>query len=672
MPKGNTGGVRAIALVGPTGVGKTTLLEALLSVSGSRDRQVGDSSPEAKARGQSVELNLGRFEFMGEPYVIVDCPGSVDFACDGDGALAAVDLALLVCDPDPARAVLLQPSIRQVEELGVPHAIFVNKIDQTQHDIRDLIAALQPMSQAPLVARQLPIREEEHVAGFVDLALERAFIYRDGNPSERIDVPAELADSEAEERFHMLEKLADHDDVLLEQLLTDVTPDPETVFDDLARELAEGLICPVLFGSARNGYGVRRLLKALRHETPSPSAAADRLGANGPGAYVFKTLHAGQAGKLAIGRVFGAALADGADLTLPNGGRGRASGLFCVQGPALKKIASAGEGEIVAIGKVEEAHAGDLLSVDGQARKAAVAAPSRPPVYAFAIAANDQKDDVRLSGSLAKLVEEDRGLTLVHEAETRDILLQGQGEAHLRTSLDRLKRRFGVEVNANRPRTAYRETIRKATTQRGRHKKQTGGHGQFGDVVLEIRPLARGEGFEFSDRITGGVVPKQWIPAVEQGVRDALERGPLGFPVVDVGVVLVDGSFHSVDSSDFSFRAAGRLAMSEALPACQSVLLEPVEKLTILAPSTTTSRVISTITARRGQILGFDAREDWPGWDRVEVFLPQSERADVIIELRSITQGLGTFEAEFDHMAELTGRMADEAAREAKESRPAA
>jgi elongation factor G len=246
------------------------------------------------------------------------------------------------------------------------------------------------------------------------------------------------------------------------------------------------------------------------------------------------------------------------------------------------------------------------------------------------------------------------------------VVLRGQGEGHLRCALERLKRRYGVEVKTARPKTGYRETVRKGATQRGRHKKQTGGHGQFGDVVIEIRPLQRGEGFQFDDRITGGVVPKQWIPAVEQGVRDAMERGPIGYPVVDVAVTLTDGSYHSVDSSELAFRTAGRIAMSEALKTCAPYLLEPIEKLVIHAPNTATSRITSGISSRRGQILGFDALDGWPGWDRIEVYLPQSERLDLIAELRGVTQGLGHFEAEFDHMAEVTGRQAEEAAKQAR------
>ncbi|MGE5501520.1 MAG: elongation factor G [Ignavibacteriales bacterium] len=657
--------VRAIALIGPNGTGKTTLFESLLHVAGAATQPVGDASPEAKAAGQSVELNIAGFEFMDDRYAVIDCPGSVEFACEMDATLPAADLALVVADPDPARAVLLQPYLRLIEHLGVPHALFVNRIDQARVRVEELMAALQPLSKTPLVARQLPIWNGEHVGGFIDLALERAFIYRTGQPSEQVEIPPELQGEEADARFHMLEQLADFDDELMEALLSDVTPSRDEVFADLVKDVREGLITPVFFGSAQQGFGIRRLLKALRHDTPTPDVAAARLGAKGPSAYVLKTSHAGQAGKLTYARVFGGPLADGAELALPNGERGRVSGLFAVKGQTITKIASAQPGDIVALGKVEAAHAGDLLSAtrEGAARIEPIA---RHPQYELAIATRDRKDDVRLSGALAKLVDEDGGLAIVHDADTHEMRLRGQGDGHLRIALDRLRRRYGVDVATQMPSTPYKETIKKPVTQRGRHKKQTGGHGQFGDVVIEIRPLARGEGFRFEDRITGGVVPRQWIPAVEQGVRDAMERGPLGFPVVDVAVTLVDGSYHSVDSSEMAFRQAGRLAMSEALAQANPILLEPIEKLTIYAPSTTTSRITSAISGRRGQILGFEGREGWSGWDLIEVYLPHHERQDFILELRSLTQGLGTFEAAFDHMVELTGRKADEISQKAR------
>ena len=660
--------VRAIALIGPNGSGKTTLFESLLHVSGATTQpgSIGDTSPEAKAAGQTVELNLAGFEFMDDRYAVIDCPGSVEFACEMDCGLPAADLALVVIDPDPERAALLQPYLREVEQLGVPHAIFVNKIDQARVRVEDLLAALQPLSTTPLVARQIPIWKEDHVSGFIDLALERAFVYRTGKESEQVDIPEDLIGEEADARFHMLEQMADFDDELMEQLLSDVTPSRDAIFADLVKEIRDGQITPVFFGSAQQSFGVRRLLKALRHDTPGPEVAAARIGAEGPSAYVMKTSHAGQAGKLAYARVFGGALADGAELTLPGGDRGRVSGLFAIQGQATRKIASAQAGDIVALGKIEEAHAGDLLSAGKQGRAAKVEPIARHPLYELAIATRDRKDDVRLSGALAKLIEEDVGLKLVHDAEAHEMRLAGQGDSHLRIALDRLRRRYGVEVATQMPATPYKETIKKGVTQRGRHKKQTGGHGQFGDVVIEIRPLGRGEGFQFIDKITGGVVPRQWIPAVEQGVRDAMERGPLGFPVVDVAVTLIDGSYHSVDSSEMAFRQAGRLAMSEALQQANPILLEPIEKLTIYAPSATTAKINSAISSRRGQILGFDSRPGWKGWDAIQVYLPHHERQDFIMELRSLTQGLGSFETGFDHMVELTGRKADEVSQKAR------
>ncbi|HEY3814371.1 MAG TPA: elongation factor G [Caulobacteraceae bacterium] len=666
---------RTILLVGPTGSGKTTLLESLLHVTQSIDRQgsveaktsVGDASPEARAHGQSTEINVASFSFMDDRYAVIDCPGSNEFSADAAYALPAADLALVVADPEPEKAVLLQPILKQLERVGVPHAIFINKIDHAHGRVRDLLAALQPTSSVPLVARQIPIWKDDQVSGFVDLALERAFIYRAGQESEQVPIPADLAERETEARFHMLEQLADFDDGLMEQLLSDVIPERDTVFSDLVRETREGLIAPVFFGSAFNGFGVRRLLKALRHDTPDCEAAAARIGADGDCAYVFKTAHAGQAGKLAYARVLSGKISDGQDFTLPDGEKGRASGLFSLMGATTKKITSAERGDVVAIGKLETAKAGDLLSGDGRARTSRALPEKSSPVYAAAIHTNDRKDDVRLSGALHRLIEEDPALDLVHDPYSNETLLRGQGQTHLQVAVERLQRRYGVGVSMTRPSTPYRETIKKkVTNQRGRHKKQTGGHGQFGDVVVDILPRERGAGFLFSDKITGGVVPKQWIPAVGEGVEEAMKRGPLGFPVVDVEVVLIDGSYHAVDSSELAFHNAGRIAMSDGLKECGSALLEPVEKIEIFAPSSATSRITSSISGRRGQILGYDTREGWPGWDRIEVYLPQSERHDLIVELRSVTQGLGDYRAEFSHMQEVTGRVADDIVSKAK------
>ncbi len=664
MP-GRAAGTRTIALVGPGGAGKTSLAEALLFAAGATGRQgsvadgtsVGDASPEARARGGSTELNLMHLDYMDDHYALIDAPGSVGFAADGALGAAAADLAIVVVDPDPDRALLAEPTLRQLEALGIPHMIFVNKIDQARGSIQSLLESLQPMSTSPLIARWIPIRDGEKVTGFVDIALERAYYYRPGQPSEQKEIPADLADREVLERAQMLEKLADHDDTLLEQLLMDEVPDREMVFEDLRKETGAGQIVPVLFGSAASDFGVRRLLKALRHEVPDPSVAAERLGASGPAAFIFKVSHGGAMGRLSFARVFGGALKEGAELNSTSGERVRVGTLFSVQGEKTVKLAEARNGDVVAIAKVEEVHAGEWLS--GGKAPPSPEIPKPTQNYALAIATKDRKDDVRLSTALHKMTEEDAALTWEQDEEMHETLLRGVNDEHLKVTLERLKRRYGVAVDHRPPSVGYKESIRRMVTQRGRHKKQSGGHGQFGDTVIEVKPLARGGGFKFGDRITGGVVPKQWIPAVEDGVRDALVKGPLGFPVVDVEVTLVDGSYHSVDSSEIAFRTAGRIGMSEALALAQPHLLEPVMKVTVVAPSNATSRVTSAIASRRGQMLGMGPREGWSRWDQVDALIPEAEMQGFDAELRSLSQGLATYQAEFDHLSELNGVLAE-------------
>jgi len=674
MAKGKSATARAVALVGPNGAGKTTLMEALLFAAGAVERQgsvqagqtVGDHSPEARARTQSVEMSIACFPHDGDRYALIDLPGSCELLGEQDYVLPAMDLAIVVCDPDPDKAQLLQPTLLELDRLGVPRILFVNKIDTARSRLRDMMEALQSVSAIPLVARQIPIREDDKATGYVDLALERAYVYRPGQPSERIDLSGDIAERESKARFTMMEKLADYDDALMEQLLSDEKPSADTVFADLVREMQERLIAPVFLGAAQSGFGVRRLLKALRHETPSPTAAAERLGVQGAGLYVFKTSHAGQAGKQSYARAFGGAVADGADLVRPDGEKQRAGGIVHLCGAAQKKAASAELGEVVSVGRMDSVRPGDFLSAEGRPQAALVEPMKRFGVFALTVSPQDRKDDVRLTTSLAKLLEEDHTARFSMNPDTHELVLEGQGEIHLRVTLDRLKRRYSVSVNTSRPKSAYKETIRKGVTVRGKHKKQSGGHGQFGDAVVEISARPRGEGFAFTERIHGGSVPRQYIPAVEMGVKDGLEKGPLGFPVVDVGATLIDGSYHTVDSSEIAFRTAGRLAMNEGLPQCDPFLLEPIEKVTIYAPNTATSKINSMLSGRRGQILGFGPRENWPGWDVTEANLPQSERQNLIVEIRSLTQGLGTYEAEFSHMAELTGRLADDIVKAAK------
>jgi elongation factor G len=624
---------------------------------------VGDGSHEARHHKMSVALTAATTSFMGDTYTFLDCPGSVEFSHDMRAALPAVDAAVVVCEADEKKLPQLQIILRELEDLKIPRFLFLNKIDRANKRIRETLSTLQPASRVPLVLRQIPIWNGELIEGFVDLALERAFVYREHKASEIVELAGGDRDREKEARFSMLEKLADHDDALMEQLLEDIQPPRDAVFDDLARELREGLICPVLLGSALRENGVLRLMKALRHEAPGVTETAARLGvpaAKDALGYVFKTMHLQHGGKLSLTRLFAGHLDDGATLQSASGQTGRVSGIFAPGSSQEGKRAGAEAGDTVALGKLDAIKTGDTVSTGKAAPSALVQVEPLPPVLAMSIAAMDRKDDVKLGQALLRLNEEDPSLTMVQNARTHDTVLWGQGEMHLRVALERLRERYGVNVKSHPPAIGYQETIRKPITQRGRHKKQSGGHGQFGDVVLDIKPLTRGEGFTFAETVVGGAVPRNYIAAVEEGVVDGLTRGPLGFPVTDVAVTLTDGSYHSVDSSDLAFRTAARIGVSEGLPLCQPVLLEPIHTVEIVCPTEATAKINAILSARRGQILGFDTRDGWSGWDCVRALMPEAEIGELIVELRSATAGAGSFTRQFDHMAEVTGRAADQ------------
>jgi elongation factor G len=363
---------------------------------------------------------------------------------------------------------------------------------------------------------------------------------------------------------------------------------------------------------------------------------------------------------MSIARVLNGPVGDGTTFLTEDREAGRVSGVFQMTGQAPEKRGPAQTGDTVALGKLDGAHTSDTLSGGKTAHAAVAKVTTSPPVLAIAVAARERKDDVKLGQAMTKLVEEDPSIGVVHNAEAHEVVLWGQGEMHLRVATERLADRFSIAIDTRPPTVGYRETIRKHVSQRGRHKKQSGGHGQFGDVVLDIKPLPRGGGFVFTEEITGGVVPRNYIPSVEEGVIDGLKHGPLGFPVVDVAVTLTDGSYHTVDSSDMAFRTAGRIGVVEGLPQCQPVLLEPIHSVEIFCPSDATAKINAIMAGRRGQILGFDTREGWDGWDVVRTMMPESEIGSLIVEVRSATAGVGTFTFSFDHMAELTGRAADQ------------
>jgi elongation factor G len=674
-------GPRCVALVGPFQSGKTTLLESILSRTGAIARQgtveagttVADASKEARHHKMSVEVSVASTDFMGDSYTFIDCPGSIEFLHDMRSVLPAVDAAVVVCEADEKKVPQLQLILRELEDLDIPRFLFLNKIDKADKRVRETLKLLQPASRVPLLLRQIPIWNGDLISGFVDPALERAHVYREHAASEVIELDGENLDREKEARFTMLETLADHDDALMEQLLEDIQPPRDKIFDDLAKELRERQVLPVLLGSATRSNGVLRLLKALRHEAPGIAETAKRLGVDAGSsdavALVLKTFHTTHGGKMSVARLLAGNAGDGTTFNTPAGDAGRVSGVFKQMGQHFEKRGQAAAGDTVALGKLDNAKTGDTLSTGKQPHASIAEVKPLPPVLAIAVQAKERKDDVKLGVAFTKLTEEDPSLSVEHKAESHEVVIWGQGEMHLRVATERLADRFGVAVSTRPPSVGYRETIRKPVTIRGRHKKQSGGHGQFGDVVLEIKPLPRSGGFKFEERITGGVVPRNYIPAVEEGVIDALTHGPLGFPVVDLSVALIDGSYHAVDSSDMAFRTAGRIGIVEGLPQCQPVLLEPIHMVEIVCPTDATAKMNAILSSRRGQILGFDAREDWPGWDVVRAQMPESEIGDLIIEVRSATAGVGSFVFKFDHMAELTGRTADQivAARRAAE-----
>lgn len=644
---------RVAAIVGPRLSGKTTLKNALLSAA--NDGAIGDANDAGQ---MTTELKIAATTYLGERWTFIDCPGAIDFEAASEAAALVADVAIVVVDPEPGRAAAAAPILHFLDERRLPYMLFVNKIDTTSDRVRDIVEAYQAIAGRPLILRHVPIRDGDQITGYVDLAAGRAYAYKEDGPSELISVPAAAKDREEEGRQEMLEALADFDDGILEKVLEDVTPATDEVYAAIAKDVTEGLAAPVLIGSASTEAGVRRLLKALRHDGPDISETTVRRGLPSGGdslqVQIFQTFHAPHVGKLSYGRVMSGALATDGEVA-----GARISALSTPTEQALEKIKSAKAGDVVAIGRAEALQTGDIATADGR-EPAADWPRAYPRVHAAALHAENRNDEVKLTGALQRLTEEDPSLSVEQRAETHQLLLWGQGEQHVTAAIGRLSARFNVDVASKAPETAYRETIRQGAEKHARFKRQTGGHGQFGDVQIEIRPLPRGEGFAFEDAVVGGAVPRQFIPAVEAGVSDAMDKGPLGFPVVDIAVRLKDGKHHPVDSSEQAFRTAGRIAMTEALPDCKPVLLEPVCKISLYAPSEHMAALQRLATGRRAQILGFDAREGWAGWDQLDAFIPEAEIHGLIQELRSQTMGLGAFDWSFDHLQEVSERVAEQ------------
>ncbi|NCR54950.1 MAG: elongation factor G [Microcystis aeruginosa L211-07] len=657
---------RNVALVGPYSSGKTSLLESLLFVTGAITRKgkisdrntVGDSSTQARDRQMSVEVSVAHSQYQDLNFTFLDCPGSIEFASETYNALVGAGAAIIVCEPVVDRVLTLAPLLKFLDDWEIPHLIFINKMDRCNSHFNEVLQALKSVSSRPLVPQQYPIRQNNEIIGFIDLINEQAYHYHANSPADPVALPDHLKEEEQIARQEMLETIAEFDDHLLEELLEDINPSREEILQDLKQELGADQIVPVFFGMAERDYGVRHLLTALVEETPAPTITANRRGldpsADGDAVVqILKTYFTPQGGRLSLGRIWQGTLNDGMAL---NGVR--IGGIYRLMGQQQQPLQQAQAGEIVALGRLEGIATGDVVS-SGSQKPALPKGLQLKPVFALAIAAANRKDEVKLSSALTKLIEEDPSLHWEQHGDTKEVILWGQGEIHLQVALDRLARKYNLPMTTHLPQVPYKETIKTSTKSHGRYKHQTGGHGAFGDVYLDIKPLPRGEGFQFHETIVGGVVPKQYIPGVETGVREYLGHGPLGFPVVDIDVTLTDGSYHSVDSSEQAFKQAARLAMTEGLPKCHPVLLEPILSVTVLAPSEYTAKVLQLISGKRGQIQGFEASGEWKGWDQVTAHLPQAEMHDFIVELRSLTMGVGFFQWDEDHLQEVPDKLRD-------------
>ena len=652
----HTSSPRVALICGPYLSGKSTLLEAMLSEAGALQRHnaeslvLADSSPEARAHDMSTEMNIATTDYLGERWTFIDCPGLIELQHETRSAVTIADIAVVVCEPDPDKATALAATLQILNEIEVPHILFINKLDKEEVSVRQMLETFQAVSPRPLVLREIPIRTKGKVTGLVDLVSERAFHWEEGKSSSLIALPDSLQDREEEARNTLFESLADFDDDLLEKLLEDMIPSTDEIYANLSNDLSSNLVVPVLFGSATRGNGIRRLMKALRHEAPDIRSTIERLAVDDsvdPLVRIFKTVNAGHAGKMSIGRVLAGVINDGDTL---NGQR--PAGMSILFGTKMERLSSIQAGDIAGFGKLDGVATGDRLTPDNKEEDDGLATPASPQ-FALAITSENRGDDVKLPDNLQKVLDEDPSLSAAFDEYTGEFILYGQGDMHLRLALEKLKNRSGLTVNVNTPTVAYRETLKKSVEKRVRHKKQSGGHGEFGEVLLRVSPLQRGGGFVFGDKIHGGVVPKQYIPAVESGVLDAIKKGPMGFPVVDIEVVLTDGKFHAVDSSEMAFRKAGAQAIREAMAESGTTLLEPINNVKIAIPNAHTPRIQKLVSGRRGQILGFDTCADRQGWDEVSCQIPAAEMQDLIQELRSATMGVGTFESSFDRLQQL-------------------
>lgn len=661
--------IRTIALIGHGGSGKTSLAEALLYTAGATTRlgsvdqgtTLLDHEPEEEERRQSLNLSVASLEWEGCKINLIDTPGYADFSGDARSAIRVADLALFVVSGVDGVEVQTELMWKVAAEEGTPRAVFVTKLDRDRSSFNRTLGELKEAFGTGIAPLVINVGEETGLRGVARVSSGQAELYEPGNPRgiTASETPPEVASLLEETHVELVESVVETDDDLMDAYFEGVEPSQDVIVSVLRDAMLSGEIFPVLAGSSSQLIGVDTLADFLKVFAPTPlersapplSEGSLQVSENGAAAaYVFKTIGDPYVGRISIIRVFSGSFKADDHLELAGGPTVRVSNLFYLQGrnpvPAQQVLC----GDLAAIAKVDKATTGSTLRSPGQD---AVILPAvyPKPVMELAVFPRSTQDEEKLSTALQRAIEEDPTLAVERRAETGETILAGLGDVHLDVTLARIKRKYGVEVDTALPKIAYRETIRGRADAEGKHKKQTGGRGQFGVAFVRFAPNSQGEGYEFIDSIKGGSIPRQYIPAVDKGIQEAFARGILaGFPVIDVSAEVYDGKYHSVDSDELSFRMAGIAAVRAAGPNLQPTLLEPITRLTVKVPEEYTGDIMGDINAKRGRVNGMDT----DGSLRViTAEVPMAEIQRYAVDLRSMTSGRGTFEVFFDHYSEI-------------------
>jgi len=678
--------IRNVAVVGHRGAGKTSLVEALLFTSGAKNRLGSvmdgttalDHDEDEIKRQMTISVGLAHVDWAGNRINLVDTPGEASFINETLGTLPVVESVLMMVNAISKVEVQTERIWKRARELGVCRVAAVNMMDRERADFMDAVAALKARF-GEVLAVALPIGFEAGFKGIVDLVAMKAYTYS-GNTGKATEgpIPDDMADAVAAAREALVDRVAEADDALLEKYLEGSELTDQEVSDALKAAIAAGSVSPAIPVSATKNIGPDRLLQLLL-ATPSPAVRGTRKGYKVPGGeevdlacdfaaptamFVFKTIYDQFSGRVNLVRIFSGKIAtDTQVLNERTGEKERTGNILLMQGKETKTIEEAGAGDIVALAKLKETGTGDTLS--DPARPVRFPRYELPPAaISFALSPKNRGEEEKVSNGLRRLREEDPAMGLQFDPQTKEMLISGTSQVHVEVILDKLKRRFGVEVVLHPPQVPYRETIRKKATAQGRHKKQTGGRGQFGDCWIEVEPQARGEGYQFEDAIFGGSIPRNFIPAVEKGVVEAMEHGVIaGYPVVDVKVKLFDGSYHNVDSSELAFKLAGGLAWNKAMESAAPVLLEPIMNVEVIAPEENMGDIMGALSSRRGRPQG---SENMGEMDAIRAQVPLAEMLTYAPQLRSMTAGRGSFTLEFDHYDEVPAQLVDKIVAEVK------